>query len=72
MYLHKYIIFYYVMLNYPVPIINKSQVKKCSWSKEGHIAHFRPLYINVEPNLCMKPNINTFIILSILKRQMIT
>ena len=27
------------MLNYPVLIINKSQVKISSWSKEGHHAH---------------------------------
>ena len=27
-------------LNYPIIIINKSQVKKRSWSKGGHNAHF--------------------------------
>ena len=51
------------MLNYPV-IINKYQVKISSWSKDGHNAHFWRPYINLKPNLCMKPNINTFVMFS--------
>ena len=33
MYLYKHIYIYYVMLNYPVFIINKSQVKNISGQK---------------------------------------
>ena len=40
MYLYKHINIYYVMLNYLVPIINRSQVEISSWSKDGHYAHF--------------------------------
>ena len=40
MYLYEYIIIYYVMLNYPVLIIDGSQVKTVIWSKDGHNAHF--------------------------------
>ena len=28
-----------MMLNYPIPNINKPQVKIFIWSKDGHIAH---------------------------------
>ena len=38
--LYKFIITYFMMLNYPEPIINKSQVKIIIWSKDGHNAHF--------------------------------
>ena len=51
MYLYKYIIISYVMLNYPVPNIIKYQVKLIIWSKGGHNAHFWPPYINLKPNL---------------------
>ena len=39
MFLYKYILIYYMMLNYPVPIINKPRVKKFIWSKDGRNAH---------------------------------
>ena len=54
------------MLNYPVFIINKSQVKNGSCSKDGLNTHFGPPYINLKPNLCMKPNINILVIFSML------
>ena len=36
MYLYMYIIIYCMMLKYPTLIIDKSQVKTISWSKNGH------------------------------------
>ena len=54
------------MLNYPLPIINKSQVKITGWSKDGHNAHFWPPHINLVLNLCMKPNNNILVIFGIL------
>ena len=41
------------MLNYPKPIIDKSQVEISSWSKDGHNAHFWPPYIDLKQSLCM-------------------
>ena len=49
------------MLNYPVPIINKSQVKTINWSKDGNNAHFWPPYINPKLNLYMKNGINILV-----------
>ena len=46
------------MLNYALPIINKSQLKYSGWSKDDHNAHFWPPHINLVLNLCLKPNIN--------------
>ena len=53
------------MLNYPVRIIIKSQIKTSSWSKDSRKAHFRPTYVKLKPNLWMKPIINILFILSI-------
>ena len=61
-YLYKPIIIYYDMLNYLVPVINKSQVKINSWSKDDHNSHILPPYINLKLNLRMKPNINILVI----------
>ena len=36
------------MLNDPVLIINKPQVKTSSWSKNGHNAHFWPPHIKID------------------------
>ena len=37
--IYEYISIYYLMLSYPVLIINKLQVKIIIWSEDGHIAH---------------------------------
>ena len=39
MYIYKHIIMCYVISDYLVLVINKSQVKTIIWSKDGHKAH---------------------------------
>ena len=43
------IIIHYTILNYPILIINKSQVKNSSWSKDSYNAHFWQPHINSKP-----------------------
>ena len=57
------------MLNHSVITTSKSQVEINIWSKEGHIAHIWSPYINLKPNLCMKPNNTIYVIFSVLQPQ---
>ena len=53
------------MVNYPVLIINKTQLNISIWSKDGHNAHFSPPYINLKLNMYMKRDINILVKFSI-------
>ena len=66
MYLYKYIILYYVMLNYLALIINKSQVKIIFGQKIVIMPTFDHHIITRSQNLCMNHNINILVIFTML------
>ena len=53
------------MLNYPIFIINETQVKINSWSKDGHNAHFWTPYIKLKLNIHLKRDINIIVIFNV-------